>query len=90
MAANASDNARWLSRSRAAVWHPCTQMKMHETVPLARALDEAYVYPTLETVQDRRYPLSREVYFYTNRPAGGATWMSLAGRNSASMATSSV
>lgn len=24
----------WLSRSKAAVWHPCTQMKRHETLPL--------------------------------------------------------
>ena len=24
----------WLERSRAAVWHPCTQMKRHETLPL--------------------------------------------------------
>ena len=30
----AGENARWLSRSRAAVWHPCTQMKVHETTPL--------------------------------------------------------
>ncbi|MEO5700118.1 MAG: adenosylmethionine--8-amino-7-oxononanoate transaminase [Casimicrobiaceae bacterium] len=28
-----SGNARWLDRSRAAVWHPCTQMKAHETLP---------------------------------------------------------
>jgi adenosylmethionine-8-amino-7-oxononanoate aminotransferase len=27
-------NAHWLARSRAAVWHPCTQMKLHETLPL--------------------------------------------------------
>jgi adenosylmethionine-8-amino-7-oxononanoate aminotransferase len=27
-------NAHWLARSRASVWHPCTQMKVHETVPL--------------------------------------------------------
>jgi adenosylmethionine-8-amino-7-oxononanoate aminotransferase len=35
-----SANDLWLARSRAAVWHPCTQMKRHETlplVPLARA-----------------------------------------------------
>ncbi len=25
---------RWLARSRAAVWHPCTQMKVHETLPI--------------------------------------------------------
>ena len=27
-------NRDWLARSRAAVWHPCTQMKQHETLPL--------------------------------------------------------
>lgn len=27
-------NRDWLERSRAAVWHPCTQMKWHETMPL--------------------------------------------------------
>lgn len=27
-------NAEWLQRSRAALWHPCTQMKVHETLPL--------------------------------------------------------
>jgi len=27
-------NSAWLSRSRSAVWHPCTQMKVHETLPL--------------------------------------------------------
>lgn len=29
-----SSNAEWVARSRAAVWHPATQMKAHETVPL--------------------------------------------------------
>jgi adenosylmethionine---8-amino-7-oxononanoate aminotransferase len=29
-----SSNAAWLARSRAAVWHPCTQMKVHESLPL--------------------------------------------------------
>jgi len=29
-----SRNADWLARSRASVWHPCTQMKVHETLPL--------------------------------------------------------
>ena len=24
----------WIARSRAAVWHPCTQMKQHESLPL--------------------------------------------------------
>ncbi len=27
-------NDHWISRSRTAVWHPCTQMKQHETAPL--------------------------------------------------------
>ncbi|HEX2390794.1 MAG TPA: adenosylmethionine--8-amino-7-oxononanoate aminotransferase BioA, partial [Casimicrobiaceae bacterium] len=27
-------NGRWQARSRASVWHPCTQMKVHESVPL--------------------------------------------------------
>ncbi len=27
-------NAEWLARSTGAVWHPCTQMKQHETLPL--------------------------------------------------------
>ncbi len=27
-------NREWLERSRRAVWHPCTQMKAHETLPL--------------------------------------------------------
>lgn len=27
-------NKEWLQRSRAAVWHPCTQMKRHETLPI--------------------------------------------------------
>lgn len=27
-------NREWLERSRRAVWHPCTQMKVHETLPL--------------------------------------------------------
>jgi len=30
----AGTNAGWLARSRAAVFHPCTQMKAHETLPL--------------------------------------------------------
>ena len=29
-----SANTDWLERSRRAVWHPCTQMKAHETLPL--------------------------------------------------------
>ncbi len=29
-----SANLQWLARSREAVWHPCTQMKVHESLPL--------------------------------------------------------
>jgi adenosylmethionine-8-amino-7-oxononanoate aminotransferase len=29
-----SANADWRARSRASVWHPCTQMKAHETLPI--------------------------------------------------------
>jgi len=32
--AGSDTNASWLARSHAAVWHPCTQMKLHETLPL--------------------------------------------------------
>ena len=27
-------NTDWVSRSLKSVWHPCTQMQHHETVPL--------------------------------------------------------
>ena len=46
MEATPRGNAEWLARSRAAVWHPCTQMKVHETlplVPIARG-DGAWLY----------------------------------------------
>jgi adenosylmethionine-8-amino-7-oxononanoate aminotransferase len=39
-------NGDWLARSRRAVWHPCTQMKVHETlppVPIARG-EGAWLY----------------------------------------------
>ncbi|MBB5018102.1 adenosylmethionine-8-amino-7-oxononanoate aminotransferase [Chitinivorax tropicus] len=29
-----TENEAWLTRSKQAVWHPCTQMKRHETLPL--------------------------------------------------------
>ncbi len=34
MPATSKDNEAWQARSRAAVWHPCTQMKQHERIPL--------------------------------------------------------
>ncbi len=45
----------WLARSRAAVWHPCTQMKFHETgalplIPIARG-QGAWLYD----FEERRY-----------------------------------
>jgi adenosylmethionine---8-amino-7-oxononanoate aminotransferase len=39
-ASSVTRNEYWLTRSNKAVWHPCTQMKQHETaplVPIARA-----------------------------------------------------
>lgn len=41
-----------------------------KTVPLAASAQGPYVYPSIETVQDRSYPLSREVYYYTHRAPG--------------------
>jgi phosphate transport system substrate-binding protein len=41
-----------------------------KTVPLAQAASGPFVAPTLEAVQARTYPLTREVYYYTNRAAG--------------------
>jgi phosphate transport system substrate-binding protein len=40
--------------------------------PLALAATAAgpYVAPTIDSVQNRSYPLSREVYYYANRPPG--------------------
>src|SRR6476646_4369304 len=46
-------NAHWAARSRAAVWHPCTQMKTHERappVPISRAAG-AWLYD----YEGRRY-----------------------------------
>jgi adenosylmethionine-8-amino-7-oxononanoate aminotransferase len=34
MNATAGSNETWISRSLGAVWHPCTQMKHHEAMPL--------------------------------------------------------
>jgi phosphate transport system substrate-binding protein len=41
-----------------------------KTVALARAGGGPFIAPTLETVQDRSYPLTREVYYYANRAPG--------------------
>lgn len=42
-----------------------------KTVPLAKTAAGPYVLPSLETVQDHSYPMTREVFFYTNRAVGG-------------------
>lgn len=52
-----------------------TSMLYHDkpnvkTVPLAKDAGGPYVLPSLQSVQDRSYPLSREVYFYTHRAVG--------------------
>jgi len=46
------------------------KMPNAKMVPLARTEAGPFVMPTLETVQNRSYPLTREVYFYTNRKPG--------------------
>ena len=46
-------NANLLARSRAAVWHPCTQMKRHETLPLVPIARGSGVW--LYDVDGRRY-----------------------------------
>ncbi|MCW3481743.1 adenosylmethionine--8-amino-7-oxononanoate transaminase [Neisseriaceae bacterium JH1-16] len=46
-------NQDWLARSRAAVWHPCTQMKRHETLPLIPIASAEGMY--LTDFDDNRY-----------------------------------
>jgi adenosylmethionine-8-amino-7-oxononanoate aminotransferase len=46
-------NADLLTRSRSAVWHPCTQMKRHETLPLVPIRRGSGVW--LYDFDDRRY-----------------------------------
>ncbi|WP_077035122.1 PstS family phosphate ABC transporter substrate-binding protein [Pelomonas sp. KK5] len=41
-----------------------------KTVPLARTAQGPFLMPTLQTVQARTYPLTREVYFYTFQRPG--------------------
>jgi phosphate transport system substrate-binding protein len=41
-----------------------------KTVPLAETSAGPFIAPTIETIQARTYPLTREVYYYTNRAAG--------------------
>src|SRR3990172_12790373 len=46
-------NAALLARSAAAVWHPCTQMKQHETLPLVPIASGTGVW--LHDFDGRRY-----------------------------------
>jgi len=39
-------NPNWLARSRAAVWHPCTQMKRHETLPIIPVREASGIWLT--------------------------------------------
>ncbi len=43
---SAGNSTAWLERSLRAVWHPCTQMKQHETLPLVAIArgDGAWLY----------------------------------------------
>ena len=47
------DNHEVLTRSLAAVWHPCTQMKQHETLPLVPIARGSGVW--LYDFDDNRY-----------------------------------
>jgi adenosylmethionine---8-amino-7-oxononanoate aminotransferase len=47
------DNSNWVARDLAHVWHPCTQMKDHETVPMIPLRAGSGVW--LEDVAGKRY-----------------------------------
>lgn len=47
------NNQQWLERSRQAVWHPCTQMKVHEQLPLVPIASASGVW--LHDFDGRRY-----------------------------------
>jgi adenosylmethionine-8-amino-7-oxononanoate aminotransferase len=53
MTGSRGGNAEWAARSRAAVWHPCTQMKEHERVPLVPIARAAGAW--LHDCDGRRY-----------------------------------
>lgn len=44
----------------------------HKILALSKNNDGNYVYPTIETAQNRSYPLIGETYFYLNRAPGTA------------------
>ncbi len=45
---------------------------------LAKRREEPYVPPTAESIYSGRYPLARQLYFYVQRPPGGAVEPSVA------------
>lgn len=47
------NNQQWLERSRLAVWHPCTQMKVHEELPLVPIASASGVW--LQDFDGKRY-----------------------------------
>jgi adenosylmethionine-8-amino-7-oxononanoate aminotransferase len=53
MMARMTSNTELLTRSLSAVWHPCTQMKRHETLPLVPISRGKGVW--LYDLEDRRY-----------------------------------
>ena len=50
---SSNDNKSWTARDLAHVWHPCTQMKDHETVPMIPLRAGSGVW--LEDFEGRRY-----------------------------------
>src|SRR5688572_30719240 len=50
---SSAGNSDWVARDLAHVWHPCTQMKDHETVPLIPLRSGSGVW--LEDQQGKRY-----------------------------------
>jgi adenosylmethionine-8-amino-7-oxononanoate aminotransferase len=48
-----NDNATWMQRDLASLWHPCTQMKDHETLPVTPIRSGKGVW--LEDFEGRRY-----------------------------------
>ncbi len=63
---------RAVGADRYGITYTCIRYATPEvkTVALASSSTAPYVPPTLATVQDRSYPLSREVYYYAVREPG--------------------
>lgn len=48
-----SENHRWMQRDLAVLWHPCTQMKDHEQLPLIPIRRAEGIW--LEDFEGKRY-----------------------------------